>query len=92
MLCGSVVSGTLKCHMRKNTGANVGVGKLFSRRAAFRGWSRARACLVQLHAIEEIALAHNFAKCSGNVVSQRAKTVVSLKKKKKRSSPFLRRR
>ena len=50
----------------------------------FRGWSRARACcLVQLHAIEEIALDHNFAKSSGSVVSQRAKSVVSLKKKKK---------
>ena len=46
--------------------------------------SRARACcLVQLHAIEEIALAQNFAKSSGSVVSQRAKSVVSLKKKKK---------
>ena len=62
--------------------SKLGVGKLFSRRAALT-ISRARACcLAQLHAIEEIALAHNFAKCSGNVVSQRAKTVVSLKKKK----------
>ena len=40
-------------------------------------------CLVQLHAIKEIALAQNFAKCPCNVVSQGAKTVVSPKKKKK---------
>ena len=63
--------------------SKAGVGKLFSRRAALT-ISRARACcLVQLHAIKEIALAHNFAKSSGSVVSQRAKLVVSLKEKKK---------
>ena len=68
-----------------------GVGKLFSRRAALtiKEWSRARACcLVQLHAIKEIALAQNFAICPCNVVSQDARTVVSLKKKG--ASPFRR--
>ena len=60
------------------------MGKRFSRRAALT-ISRVvdgACCLVQLHGIEEIALAHNFAKSYGSVVSQRAKLVVSLKKKK----------
>ena len=52
-------------------------------------WSRARACcLVQLHAIIEIALAQYIAICPCNVASQRAKSVVSLKKQNERSSLF----
>ena len=61
-----------------------GVGKLFSRRAAstIEEWPRARACcLVQLHAIKEIALAPYFAIGPWNAVSRGATTVVSLKKK-----------
>ena len=46
-------------------------------------------CLGQLLAVKEIALAQKFAKCPRNVVSQGAKTVVSLKKK--RLSHFRRR-
>ena len=73
------------CHLSPSPG----VGKLFIWRAALTILRARACCLVQLHAIEEIALAHNFAKSSGSVVSQRAKSVVSLKKK--RSSPFCRR-